>query len=81
MTKKGGFIDRVSDKLYESGIPDKIDLTIVVQSQDGKRFNRGALLNIGYLEENDYDVYIFMTMLIYYLIPKWWMFMQQDISK
>ena len=59
MTKKGGFIDRVSNKLYESGIPNKIDLTIVVQSQDGKRFNRGALLNIGYLEENDYDVYIF----------------------
>ena len=31
---------------------------VITQAQDGKKFNRGALLNIGYklaMEENDWD--------------------------
>ena len=62
MTGKNSFIQKVTNKLFEQGITNEINITIVEQSQDGKRFNRGALLNVGFLEDNTndkYDVYIF----------------------
>lgn len=59
MMGNNGFISKVSNKLRKKGINNIIDITIVEQSQDNKRFNRGALLNIGFIEENDYDVFIF----------------------
>ena len=33
-----------------SGLKPEIDITIVEQTADGQRFNRGALLNVGFLE-------------------------------
>ena len=61
------FIPTIQEKWLEKGINGEIKITIVKQdfSSDDEnnrwkgRFNRGALLNIGYLENPDYDAYIF----------------------
>ena len=47
---------------YHNYLPSNIcDIYIIEQSDDGKKFNRGALLNIGYKisKKNSYDMYIF----------------------
>jgi len=59
------FIPKLVSYLKEKGIESKFDITIIEQSQDGKMFNRGALLNAAYhLTMNEsgnpkYDSYIF----------------------
>jgi hypothetical protein len=53
------FLPLVTKKFKSDGIDANIKITIVEQSQDGNRFNRGALLNAGYLNNPNYDVYIF----------------------
>lgn len=47
---------------YHNYLPSNVcDIYVVEQSDDGKKFNRGALLNIGYKISNkkSYDMYIF----------------------
>ena len=61
------FIPKIHDKWLERGITGEIKITIVQQDfgpEDEnnlwkKRFNRGLLLNIGYIENPGYDAYIF----------------------
>lgn len=53
------FLPIVISKFNESGVDAEIKITIVQQSQDGNKFNRGALLNIGYLLNPDFDTYVF----------------------
>jgi len=59
------FIPKLVSYLKEKGIESEFDITIIEQSQDGRMFNRGALLNTAYhLTMNEdgnpkYDSYIF----------------------
>ena len=58
--REKSFIKKVCERFEASnGFKPVIDITIVVQTADAQRFNRGALLNVGFLEHNDYNVFIF----------------------
>jgi hypothetical protein len=53
------FLTKVHNKFAVKGIVAKINVVIVEQSDDKQKFNRGALLNAGYLMHPDSTVYIF----------------------
>ena len=53
------FLPKVVNKFKSDGITANIQITIAEQTQDGKRFNRGALLNAAFLNDPTHDVYIF----------------------
>ena len=53
------FIPKVVQMLSEQEIDAKVHITIIEQTQDDEKFNRGALLNVGYLYDTTYDAYIF----------------------
>ena len=53
------FLPKVEESFKQNGIDANIQITIAEQTQDGKRFNRGALLNVGFLYNPNFDVYVF----------------------
>ena len=55
----GTFLPEVKQRFLKNGISADITISIIEQSQDGQRFNRGALLNTGFLINPNFDVYIF----------------------
>jgi hypothetical protein len=58
--REKSFINKVCERFKVThGFKPVIDITIVEQTTDDQRFNRGALLNVGFLEHNDYNVFIF----------------------
>lgn len=53
------FVPHMEKYLKDTGL-NNYHVYIVEQSEDGKKFNRGKLLNIGYdIAKQDYNVYIF----------------------
>jgi len=57
--RMGEFLPEVMDFLdTKHGRESEFDITVIEQSEDHK-FNRGALLNIGFKQDETYDAYIF----------------------
>ena len=52
------FIPKIKKYLQGKNINSAIDITVVEQTEKHK-FNRGALLNIGFKQNENYDAYIF----------------------
>ena len=61
------FLKQVHNRFVLNGVDADIKVVIVEQSQDNNKFNRGALLNAGYLMYPNSSVYIFHDV---DLIPK-----------
>ena len=53
------FLIEVKNKFTTKEVVAEIDVVIVEQSKDKQKFNRGALLNAGYLLHPDSTVYVF----------------------
>ena len=61
------FLTKVHNAFVRKSVNATLSLVIVTQSDDGEKFNRGALLNVGYLMHDDSTVYMFHDV---DLIPK-----------
>ena len=66
-TSMKSFLRKVQNEFIKKGVVAEIEVVIVEQSKDKQKFNRGALLNAGYLLHPDSTVYVFHDV---DLIPK-----------
>ena len=53
------FLTNVHNSFVRKSVNATLSLVIVSQNRDGEKFNRGALLNVGYLMNDDSTVYMF----------------------
>jgi hypothetical protein len=53
------FLTKVHNAFVRKSVNATLSLVIVTQTNDGEKFNRGALLNVGYLMHDDSTVYVF----------------------